>query len=221
MATYVFPVPSLSQTTSLEGEIRLNCSGRIISLPLHQTILPSIGSWQILGPFDVPFAKSFDTKFPPEDKIDFAAEYAGKDNRKIKWQLVERKITPDTNLTDEFFIDFDEVFNGRVYECVAYALTYLDAPYDIDAVLAFGTDDGCIVRHNNEEVFRVNVGRPYTSKQNRVPVKLKKGENELLLKINQGGGDWGFCVHLESPDGKPLTQVRTRTTPQRSQSAGE
>lgn len=211
--TATLKVDQIPITTLLKARVDFGCRGFGFTVPIERILFPSIGSWQILGPFDVPFAKSFDTKFPPEDKIDLAAEYDGKDGRKIKWQLVERKITPETNLTDEFFIDFDDVFGGRVYECVAYALTYLDAPEDMDAVLAFGTDDGCIVRLNGQEVFRVNVGRPYTSKQNRVPVKLKKGENELLLKINQGGGDWGFCVHLESPDGKPLPQVKTRVTP--------
>lgn len=209
LSAVVFPVEPITQTTVLEGRLTLRHKAHSLTLPMTRTLLPSIGTWQIAGPFDVSFAKSFDTQFPPEEKIDLAAEYEGKEGRKIRWQLVERRITPESDLADEFFIDFDDVFGGRVYECVAYALTYLDAPEDTDAVLAFGTDDGAIVRLNGEEVFRVNVGRPYTSRQDRVPVKLKKGENELLLKINQGGGDWGFCVHLESPDGKPLPQVRS------------
>ncbi|MBX3396551.1 MAG: hypothetical protein KF841_14410 [Phycisphaerae bacterium] len=208
LSSVVFPIEPITQTTVLEGRLTLRNKARSLTLPLTQTLLPSIGAWQILGPFDVPFAKSFDTQLPPDEKIDLAAEYEGRDGRKIKWQLVERRITPESNLADEFFIDFDDVFGGRVYESVAYALTYLDAPEDMDAVLAIGTDDGAIVRFNGEEVLRVNVGRPYTSKQDRVPVRLKKGENELFLKINQGGGDWGFCVHVESPDGNPLPAIR-------------
>jgi hypothetical protein len=52
------------------------------------------------------------------------------------------------------------------------------------------------------------MGRGYLSKQDRVPVKLKKGPNTLLLKVFQGGGDGGFCVHVEDKDGKPLTKVK-------------
>jgi len=179
-----------------------------LKLPIEITFLPSINAWWVIGPFEAAFEKALDTPFPPDEKIDLDAKYEGKDEKPVGWRQIKRPLTPDTNLADEFFIDFDDVFGGRVYQAVAYALTYLHAPEDMDATLALGTDDGVLVLLNGKEVHRVDEGRAYMSKQDRVPVRLKKGVNTLLLKIKQGGGDWGFCVHVEDDKGRPLTQVR-------------
>ncbi|HVP09650.1 MAG TPA: TIM-barrel domain-containing protein [Phycisphaerae bacterium] len=179
-----------------------------IDLPIETTFLPSINAWWIVGPFEVPFEKAMDTSFPPEEKIDLAAQYEGKDKQSIGWKQMKRPIGPDANLADEFFVDLTGVFGGRKYNAVAYALAYLIAPEDTDATLALGSDDGVAVWLNGKEIHRVPGGRAYMSKQDRVPVHLEKGANTLLLKIIQGGGDWGFCVHVEDAKGRPLTKVR-------------
>jgi hypothetical protein len=83
-----------------------------------------------------------------------------------------------------------------------------------DAVLALGTDDGVVVWLNDKEVHRFEGGRAYTSKQDRVPIRLQAGANKLLLKINQGGGDWGYCVHVETKDGRPAPNVGVRLSPE-------
>jgi hypothetical protein len=40
--------------------------------------------------------------------------------------------------------------------------------------------------------------------QDAAPIKLKKGPNELLLKISQGGGGWSACARIVGPDTKPI-----------------
>jgi hypothetical protein len=179
-------------------------------IPMEVVFLPSINEWWVLGPFDAPFEEALDKKFPPEDAIDLSAAYTGKEGAELRWRQVRRQIAPGDDVTSEFFVDFDDVYGRRVYEAVSYALTYLDAPEETDAVLAIGSDDGVIVWLNGEPVHRFSGGRAYSSKQDRVPVRLKKGINMLLLKISQGGGDWGYGVHVESPEGKALPQVRAR-----------
>jgi alpha-glucosidase (family GH31 glycosyl hydrolase) len=202
-------------TGVLRAELTVEKGDVKIDLPTEITFLPSINAWWVVGPFEAPFAKSMDTTFPPEEKIDLAAQYEGKDKQAIGWKQVRRPIKPDTNLADEFFVDLTGVFGGRKYEAVAYALVYLNAPEETDATLALGTDDGVVVWLNGKEIYRVAQGRAFMSKQDRLPVHLNKGANTLLLKINQGGGDWGFAVHVEDADGMPLTKVRS------SLSAGE
>jgi hypothetical protein len=224
-------VEDLSEAKPLVGKVVLSTDGDLttgvlradlsvekgdvkIDLPIETTFLPSINAWWIVGPFDVPFEQAMDTSFPPEEKIDLTATYEGKDKKQIAWKQVKRPIGLNTNLADEFFVDFTGVFGGRQYEAVAYALAYLHAPRDMDATLALGSDDGGVVWLNGKEVFRVPGGRAYMSKQDRIPVHLKKGANTLLLKICQGGGDWGFCVHVEDAEGKPLTEVRCTLSPE-------
>ena len=202
-----------ANTAVVRARVSLRRAGVSLELPIETVILPSINAWWVVGPFDAPFDKAFSMKFPPEEKIDLKAEYDGKEGKRIAWKKVERVIKPGEDLTSEFFMDFDDVFGGRVYECACYALTYLVAPEEMDASLALGSDDGAIVWLNGEEVFRLDTGRAYSSKSDRIPVRLKKGINPLLVKVKQGGGDWGLCVHVETPDGRPLPQVRATLLP--------
>lgn len=197
-------------TVVLQGEIVLHDDERPLRIPLQTVVLPSINAWWVLGPFDAPFNEALDRVFPPEEKIDLRGRYKGKGDLSIEWKQVMRRIRPGDDLTDEFFMNFTDVFGGRVYEAVVYAYTLLDSPEEMDATLAIGSDDGVAVWLNGEKVHHRSVGRPYASKQDRVPVRLKKGENALLIKVNQGGGDWGLGVHVETIDGRPLTQVKAR-----------
>jgi hypothetical protein len=145
--------------------------------------------------------------FPPEREVDLAATYNGKDDETISWQIAERQINDDTDPLSEFFVDFHEVFGEEIYEAVAYAFTYLHSPEDLDAVLALGSDDGVAIWLNGAEIHRHPVGRPYAPKQDRVPMKLKKGINTLLIKINQGWGGWGFSAFIEDEFENSLTVV--------------
>lgn len=196
------------QTTILRGDMIVELSDiATIGIPISTTLFPSINRWHLLGPFDAPNAGRLQTVFAPEQKIDLAATYTGKDNKPIRWQKIERPVTPDSDLTDEFFVEFHKYFGGIQYNAVAYVLTYLHTPREMDVTLAIGSDDGVAVWLNDSEVYRHDVGRPYTSKQDRVKVKLKKGSNQLLLKISQGGGMWGFSAHVETPEGLPAIDV--------------
>jgi hypothetical protein len=201
------------QTAVIGGNIVFRTDKLTLDVPLEQVVLPSVNRWWIIGPFDAESKEGLEKVFPPEETIDLAATYEGKAGRKIGWQKVERRITPSTDLIEEFFVKLSDVFGRYETNAVCYALTYLHAPEDTDAVLAFGTDDGVVVWLNGTEVYRLQVGRPYRSKEDRLPIRLSQGSNALLLKVSQSGGDWGFCVHVETPDGQPLTAVTAHLTP--------
>ena len=40
-----------------------------------------------------------------------------------------------------------------------------------------------------------------------MPVELDEGWNEVLLKIIQGNGEWGFYFDLVAPEGQPMTDL--------------
>ncbi|MCA9252080.1 MAG: DUF5110 domain-containing protein [Phycisphaerales bacterium] len=202
------------QSTILRGDMIVEIPDiATIGIPISTTLFPSINRWHLLGPFDAPDAERLQTVFAPEQRIDLAATYTGKDNKTIRWQKIERPVTPDSDLTDEFFVEFHKYFGDYHYNAVAYALTYLHAPRDMDVVLAIGSDDGVAVWLNGDEVYRHDVGRPFTSKQDRVKVSLKKGSNAMLLKISQGGGMWGFSTHVETEDGQLAEEVTSHLQP--------
>ncbi len=70
--------------------------------------------WKILAPFDNTGKKGFDAVYPPEQKLDLAAQYDGKTG-KIKWR--------DYHATDAFGkVDLNQAY-GKLKEVVAYGTT--------------------------------------------------------------------------------------------------
>ncbi|MCB9858745.1 MAG: DUF5110 domain-containing protein [Phycisphaerales bacterium] len=212
------------QTSAIRLDMQINlpattsgAAGKVqaVSLTIDEVVLPSINAWWIVGPFDAgPQSKSLSKPFPPENQpVDLTATFEGKDGKQIGWRKRAREIQSGDNLTEEFFTDFDDFCGHRVYDTLAYAVTWIEVPADTDAVLAIGTDDGVVVWLNGEEVHRKDVGRAYTSKQDRVNIHLKRGVNELRIKVNQGGGDWAFAAHVETPNGEPLPGMQVRLNP--------
>jgi len=197
------------QTMCLRAEVKLARGEDHVEFPLQQTLFPSINHWWVVGPFEATFENGLATEYPPEGEkaFDATAKYDGKGGKKIAWRRVSREIEAGDDPTREYFVDLNQLYDAPG-NAVAFGMTYLDAPADMDATLAIGSDDGAAAWLNGVEVYRADVGRAYTSKQDRVPVKLNKGLNPLLIKVKQGTGGWGFCVHVENDKGEPLPEVK-------------
>jgi len=199
--------PDGAQTAVLRANLALNVQGRTFEVPFEQTLFPSINDWRVVGPFENPWEIGLTKVHPPEGKIDFAASYPGKDGGAVSWKRAQRLADDQGDLAKEFVVDLHEVTGGRVESTLAYAVTWLDAPKDMDVVFAIGSDDGFALRVNGEWVETMQKGRPYVSRENKVPARLKKGRNEVLMKVSQGGGDWKFAVHVEDANGRAAEGV--------------
>lgn len=109
-------------------------------------------------------------------------------------------------------VDFLNLFGGD-YK-VAYAACYIDMDEDMDAVLAVGSDDGCKVYLNHKLVHENPAHRSMKADEDQVRVKLKKGRNVLLVKIDQRSGGWQFCLRFLDPaTKKPVTGYTIRLRP--------
>ncbi|MCX6893665.1 MAG: hypothetical protein NTX51_19420, partial [Verrucomicrobia bacterium] len=49
--------------------------------------------------------------------------------------------------------------------------------------------------------------------QDVVPIRLKEGTNELMLKITQGGGGWSAHARIVGPDVRPIEGLRAEPPP--------
>jgi HEAT repeat protein len=94
---------------------------------------------------------------------------------------------------------------------VAYARAFVWSPSEQAVRLLVGSDDGVKVWVNGTLVHALNAQRALTLDQDRAEAELQQGWNELMLKIVQSAGDWGFAVKIVDADGKPLPNLKFAT----------
>jgi len=209
---------SIAKTTVMRTDVELIANGAALHFPLSRAVFPSIGEWWVIGPWECQPDKAMEAVFPPEKGVDLDGRYPGWEGKPVKWQRVVRSLSPDLRPDEEFCVDLLKVFKREeCEEAVAYAATSVRVPRDLDAILALGSDDGVAVWVNGENVFRNDAWRAYAPKSDRVPIRLKKGSNAILLKITQGCCDWKFGAHLESPEGDSLEEAEVSLEPFRGQ----
>jgi len=187
--------------------------GEELSTRQSFSLFPSIPGWQIVGPFDNPANVSLDTVFPPEQEVDLAATYEGVGEEEIAWREVSATPGPSFGVSDDFLVKLHDVFGEHNEDAVAYAAVWVDSETAQEASLAIGSDDGVAVWLNGVEVHRNAIGRPYAPRQDRVPIQLIAGRNQLLLKISQGTGGWEFCAWIENAERKPLRGITYQLNP--------
>ena len=161
-----------------------------------------IRTWLLLGPFPNADDKGFDTAFPPEgEAVDLRKAYTGT-RGPVRWR---RHTAPENAVRLHLLLEPSE-------DVVAYAVCWVHSPRSRAASLELGSDDGCKVWVNRKAVFALHEERAATPRQNIVPIHLRRGANELLLKIEQGKADWEFYVELVGADGRSLLDDVTVTT---------
>lgn len=135
--------------------------------------------WQVVGPFDAPGYSGFKAVFPPESKMDLAAEYTGQGGAAIRWKR-------HTAADELGLVNLAQAI-AQVKEAVGYAYTELDSPRDQEAELRCGADDNCTVWLNGQRVFGRDQWLNGTRFDRfRAAVKLQKGKNTVLVKVCQG-----------------------------------
>lgn len=132
----------------------------------------------------------FDTPFPPE-----TPKAEG-----VKW-------TPVTRGIGSYDINLDAAF-GSGSHCAAYLWTRIASPEQQDARLELGSDDAIKAWLNGKLVHANYAQRGVSPRQDIVNVKLQKGWNELLLKVVNHEGGWGFCCRLRKSDGSAMEGLK-------------
>lgn len=185
-------------------------ASKLASLGEPQDVAKHLGlitNWQLLGPFDAPQKTGYSLVFPPEERIDLNAKYAGQNDAEIAWKPHETKDVLGT-------VNLNEAI-AATKEAVGYAYTEIDVAAAGPAQLRCSADDNCTVWLNGEKVF----GRDQWLNGTRfdrfiTPITLKPGRNTLLVKICQGPqhrdpevpNNWTFQLRLcdEQGAGVPI-----------------
>ncbi|CAG4999872.1 hypothetical protein DYBT9275_02332 [Dyadobacter sp. CECT 9275] len=139
--------------------------------------------WWIIGPFDNANGKGLSTVFGPEQKFDAQASYTGTAGSRVKWQKTEDATSG--------YIDFGKMFT-RNEDVVAYAYRTLTLPEAKTMKFGVGSNDGVRVWINGKQVLDRPVSRKAEPNQDLISVPMDKGENTILVKVDQLKRAWGF-----------------------------
>jgi hypothetical protein len=148
--------------------------------------------WQMAGPYTK--KPLFETAYQPE-----------KNAKEVDWKLVHA----DPAAKDPFVFDLGKLIGGN--DKVAYLRTYIFSDQDQKAELLIGSDDGVIAWLNSKVVHSNNAARPVAIDQDKVQIDLKKGQNELMLKVVQLSGNWGACARIRKPGGGAIEGIKFAT----------
>jgi hypothetical protein len=120
----------------------------------------------------------------------------------VQWKPFQSRTDPNRL----WRLEFDKIIGGDLK--VVYVRTDVWSPKECKAQLEVGSDDGIKVWLNGELTHAKEAARAVTPGEDVVPAVLKQGWNSLMMKIYNGGGDWGACARFRTPEGGKLEGLR-------------
>ena len=168
-----------------------------------QPVIPGqwIKSWLLCGP--IPIKEPLDASESWGHLVGFNTDYlikaGGEHNLQVKtgdvvkytkgsatWKLYN---SPDS------IIDLDRTVS-KAAPVFAYAYTEIQSDENKVWFISLGTNDGGRLWVNGMNVWDYPQARGLVAADDVIPVLLKKGKNTLLLKVEERGNRWGFCVRF-------------------------
>jgi hypothetical protein len=140
--------------------------------------------WQLIGPFDNSEKKGFATSYAPEMELKLDAKYAGQ-----KGEVTWAKYATD----DKYGLVDLTKYTAPQKGSVTYATTVFNSDKDQTVDLRLGTPNAWKLWVNGAFVFgREEYHRGMAIDQYRMRANLKKGPNQIVLKIcqNEQSEDW-------------------------------
>ncbi len=178
--------------------IGLLTTGGLIAQPEKLQTGKWITEWRLLGPIPLDksdvqavhlpgFEKDYLKKFGGETNPDLKPEGRVKiKGNTLKWVACQSK---------DSIVNLDEAVSNKTY-VAAYAFKEIYSDKASTYILSFGTNDGGRLWVNGVLSWDFPGGRGLTPDADQVPVYLKKGKNSILLKVEERGNSWGFCMRI-------------------------
>jgi predicted phosphodiesterase len=154
-----------------------------------------ISDWMALGPFPIEPATD-ENRLPeswsqdilsPGSVTSLSGELRGKTWRQL-----------DTD--EEGKVELDPVFSPNTNSAV-YAGAYIFSENACTQDLLVGSDDGITVWMNGTRVFDKQSCRACVADSDSFPVRLNRGRNLLLVRVNQAARGWAFCARFADNTG--------------------
>lgn len=187
---------SESTAVATRGGVTLSQATGDLAAATYEGLEPGrfMRRWLFLGPIDVPWEG--EGYFPDERTSNAFFDAESLDPGRFEPQVrIGEKDYEWATLSSEYgVIDLTAAFDK--WFAVAYAWAQVEMSEQTDAVLGIGSDD-CVRVWLNGALVHQNVGgRGVIADSDRVGVTFRKGKNQLVLKILNYGGPWGFTCRL-------------------------
>jgi serine/threonine protein kinase/tetratricopeptide (TPR) repeat protein len=148
--------------------------------------------WNLMGPFKFDELKSIEeqlTRITSREQF-YATELPG------KWASEQSSVSRSINLRK--LIGTEEFVS-------AYAIASVTSDSDQSADIYLGSDDSAQVWVNGD-LWQESSGngRELRAREDRISCELKRGENIILLRIDQRQGQWEFMLQIDGADGWQL-----------------
>ena len=161
-----------------------------------------LGPWSTAGPFAESDGRAaLEKVYPPEDRVDVTSEL---------WTL-------HPEYADGEVHRFENVVGA------IYLQRTIDTPTKRTMRVGIGSDDGVRIWLNGELVHDNPAERGVAADQDLVDLRLRAGRNEVLMKVANYGGDFGFAFRRieEEAGGMPLTVSIAVTMPEDERSPAQ
>gem|GEM_PF-73727 len=153
-------------------------------------------TWLVLGPIPV-----FEGQSNPDDldaqKKSFDANSLSLTDFQSRIVLGGSEYRWTLHRSEGDLVNLVQAFGPKEY-VAAYAWAQINMPQERSVILGIGSDDAARVWLNGQLVHENWTQRGLTPDSDLVPVTLKKGPNQLVLKIQNGRSDWGFACRVLS-----------------------
>lgn len=163
-----------------------------------------VSSWQLIGPFPHPQdskKSGFEFSFLPDAGVDLKAQHGT-----LQWQPKPDWVDgPHHNVGGEF--------------TTYYLHRNIDVPYDIQLDTLISASDALQIRVNGEVIIRRLEGRKNTPDPEPVILPLRKGSNEIRIKLSNASFIQLFSFEVKARRSVPpnVYQVLTRTVDDRTE----
>jgi hypothetical protein len=154
-----------------------------LEIKLNDESIIKLSDWYSVGGFAGDRDKLHNKKFGPEENPGLDQVYTGE----RKWIARPNWIDGQTHH-----------FEGQAVE-ITYLRRSIEMSQDLDILAYVSSDDGLKVWLNGQLIFENDADRGLEPNQEFIPLQLKKGDNTVMLKINNRGGLHGYFFSLK-PD---------------------
>jgi hypothetical protein len=154
-----------------------------------------ITRWMVVGPFDNTGRSGFQKAFPPEERIDLSANYAGKKGAELRWA--------EYTSNDPYgVVDINKAI-GKHMGVAGYAYAVVTSPAERTVQLRAGSNNAVKIFLNGKEIyFRDEYHHGMRMDQHIGAGTLRAGRNEILIKICQNeqteewAQNWSFQLRI-------------------------